>query len=201
MSLRFAILGFLSSTPGTGYEIGREFAQGAGAYWSALPSQIYPELRELEKLGLIRGRIAKGDRLRRRVFHLTPQGEVALEAWVRSDTEYPPERDPERIKLIFLDKAPTQLIRRHLEQHIAHFTAKLEEWRLTRDAVARGTHRQLSARLAQRPEQDHALIACLKALALDGNIRRAENEIAWAREAIAAIETLTVAEPSLMPRA
>jgi PadR family transcriptional regulator AphA len=201
MSLRFAILGFLSSTPGTGYELGREFAQGAGAYWSALPSQIYPELRELEKIGHIRGRIARGDRLRRRVFHLTPQGEAALEAWVQSDTEYPPERDPERVKLIFLDKASPQIIRRHLEQHIAHHQAKLEEWRITRDAVTLRVHRQFSARLAQRPAQEHALIACLKTLALDGNIRRAENEIAWARDAIATIEALVEEATPLMPQA
>lgn len=105
MSLRYAILGFLGSTPATGYVIAREFAQGAGAFWSALPSQIYPELRALEKLGWIEGTLDSSDRLNRRVFALTAAGVAALQQWVESETEYPPERDGERVRLIFLDRS------------------------------------------------------------------------------------------------
>src|SRR5262245_39367238 len=105
MSLRYAILGFLSSTPASGYQIGREFQNGAGSYWSALPSQIYPELHELEELGWVSGQVSKTDRLRRKIFRLTPRGEEELQKWVEADNDYPPERDSERLRLIFLDGA------------------------------------------------------------------------------------------------
>src|SRR5215475_11946906 len=120
MSLRYAILGFLSSTPASGYQLGREFAQGAGSYWSALPSQIYPELRELEKLGWITGEVSPTDTLKRRIFTLTSVGEAELQKWVEADNEYPPERDSERVRLIFLDGSPPEVIRKHLEAHRAH---------------------------------------------------------------------------------
>ena len=185
MSLRYAILGFLSSTPASGYQIGREFQQGAGSYWSALPSQIYPELRELEKLGWIAGKVSPSDRLRRRTFKLTARGEDELAKWVEADNEYPPERDSERLRLIFLDGSPPDVIRRHLLTHRTHHEQRLAMWRSLREAVEKRTHRQLVRRLAMRQPKDHGLIVRLKLLALDGNIRRAEVEIAWADEALA----------------
>jgi DNA-binding PadR family transcriptional regulator len=185
MSLRYAILGFLSSTPASGYQIGREFAQGAGSYWSALPSQIYPELRELEKQGLIAGKVAPADRLKRRVFKLTARGETELQKWVEADNEYPPERDSERVRLIFLDGSPPDVIRRHLLAHRAHHEQRLALWRSLREVNEKRTHRQLVRRLAMRPQKDHDLIIRLKLFALDGNIRRAEVEIGWANEALA----------------
>ncbi len=190
MSLRYAILGFLGSTPGTGYMIAREFAQGAGAFWSALPSQIYPELRELEQLGWISGEQDDSDRLGRRLFRLTPVGATALQAWVEAPTDYPPERDPERVKLIFLDRSDPDLIRHHLESHIAHHREKLATWQSMRAAMTDGSHRQMAARLAQRPKREHDLVLLTKLLAYDGNIARAELEIAWAEGAIARLEVL-----------
>jgi PadR family transcriptional regulator, regulatory protein AphA len=190
MSLRYAILGFLSSTPASGYQIGREFQDGAGSYWSALPSQIYPELQELERLRWIAGEVSTADRLRKKIFRLTPLGEDELKKWVEADNDYPPERDGERLKLIFLDGSPPETIRRHLAAHRAHHAARLALWRSLREAVEKRTLRPLVRRLAARPPADHALIIRLKILALDGNIRRAELEIAWADEALAWIDAL-----------
>lgn len=190
MSLRYAILGFLSSTPATGYEIGREFQQGAGSYWNALPSQIYPVLSELEKLGWIAGKISNADRLRRRTFRLTVSGEDELKKWVEADNDYPPERDSERLRLIFLDGSPVEVIRRHIAEHRAHHERRLAVWQALRAAVEKRTHRQLARRLAKRPKTEHELIVRLKLLALDGNIRRAELEMAWTDEALAWIDAL-----------
>ena len=184
MSLRYAILGFLSSTPGTGYDIAREFTDGAGSYWQALPSQIYPELRELEGLGWIEGDADPEDRMRRRIFRLTPAGDAALQRWVEEVGEYPPERDAERLRLIFLDRSSPEVIRAHLEHHRAHHENRLAVWLTLRSMVERREQRQLASRLAARPPEEHGLIVQLKLLALEGNIARAELEIAWARDAM-----------------
>src|ERR1700730_688687 len=158
MSLRYAILGSLSSTPASGYQIGREFQDGAGSYWSALPSQIYPELQELEQLGWIAGEVSTADRLRKKIFRVTPLGEDELRKWVEADTDYPPERDGERLKLIFLDGSPPDVIRRPLATHRAHHERRLAMWCALRDAVDKRTLRQLVRRLAMRPQSDHALV-------------------------------------------
>jgi DNA-binding PadR family transcriptional regulator len=194
MSLRYAILGFLSSTPATGYDIARDFDQAAGSFWHALRSQIYGELKSLEEAGLIRGKIARGDRLRRRVFSLTPAGEAELQGWVEKPNDYPGERDAERIKLMFLDGAPWPVIRRHLQDHAAHHRARFATWKLQHDATGDRTHRQLAGRLSQRPAAEHAKIVFLKQLATEGNMRRAQLEIDWAEDAIARIDAIEASE-------
>ena len=184
MSLRYAILGFLSSTPGTGYRIAQEFAAGAGSFWSALPSQIYPDLRALEQAGLIEGEVDASDRMGRRLFRPTQAGLAALRAWVEAAPEYPPERDAERVQLLFLDHDRAAL-RRHLEAHRAHHAAKQEAWRAMLAATLNGTHPQMAARLAARPAEEHAYMLWTKRLAFQGNIARAAQEIAWAENALA----------------
>jgi PadR family transcriptional regulator, regulatory protein AphA len=183
MSLRYAILGFLSSTPGTGYRIAQEFAAGAGSFWSALPSQIYPELRALEEAGLIAGEIDQSDRLGRRTFRLTKEGETALRSWVEAPPEYPPERDAERVQLLFLDHDPHAL-RRHLERHRDHHAGKQYEWRTQLAATLDGTHPQMAARLTARATHQHAYMLWTKRLAIEGNIARAEQEVRWAEEGL-----------------
>jgi hypothetical protein len=77
------------------------------------------------------------------------------------------------------------VIRRHLQTHRTHHEQRLALWRSYREAVEKRTHRQLVRRLAMRARKDHELIVRLKLLALDGNIRRAELEIAWVDDALA----------------
>jgi PadR family transcriptional regulator AphA len=190
MSLRYAILGFLSTTPATGYEIKREFQIAVGWSWEALPSQIYPELREMEHLGWIRGKLCLADRLNKRTYHLTALGERELQKWVEAENDYPPVRDAERIRLIFLDKSSPAAVRRHFEHHRRHFEKQLAVWQSQRDATNKGTHPRLVKRLASRDESEHEFIIGLKQLAFEGNVRRAQLEIQWAENALAWLDQL-----------
>jgi hypothetical protein len=49
MSLRYALLGFISTEPASGFDLAREFGESMGWFWYASHSQIYPELRRLEE--------------------------------------------------------------------------------------------------------------------------------------------------------
>jgi len=190
MSLRFAILGFLSTTPATGYELGRQFNSAFGSVWEALPSQIYPELRELEKAGWIEGRVLPEDRLNRRIYRLTDSGEAALLAWVEADNDYPPERDAERVRLILLDHSAPETVKRHLERHLEHNRQRLAVWQAIADGIEDGSYPRLRARLKGRPEAQHDLIVGLKLLAFGGNAERAQFEIDWALRALAWLDSL-----------
>jgi DNA-binding PadR family transcriptional regulator len=190
MSLKFAILGFLSTTPATGYDLAKQFTDGIGASWYAIPSQIYPELRRLEADGLIAGESSTNDRLNKRTYVLSERGQQELQRWIESAIEYPPTRDPERIQLILMDESKPEVIRAHLLRHRAHFEARHALWQERLDELLQGTQPRLRARLAGRPATSHALVKGLKIAAVEGNLDRADLEIKWVDRTIAWLDTL-----------
>jgi DNA-binding PadR family transcriptional regulator len=186
MSLRYALLGFLSTTPASGYTLGRKFADGAGAMWEALPSQIYPELAKLEKLGWIRGETDESDRLNRRTYRVTAAGRRALQAWVEADeAEHAAVRDAERVRFLFLDRSEPAVIRQHVERYRAHYEARLAHWLHDRDTIADGTHERQRDRLADCPPAEQGFVTGMKWFAFDGLVRRAQMEIRWASDILA----------------
>ena len=188
MSLRFAILGTLSTAPASGYDLARQFDTGLGWFWSAGHSQIYPELRRLENAGLIEGAITTvGERLEKRLYAITAAGQQELLAWVRAEPQYRPNRDPERIQLIFSDLTDTHVVRRHLEQHLEHYRARRDLVRFTRDKISSGLHDRVQQRLNDKPPRQKALTLLLRELAYDGDVERAELEMAWAQRALRAV--------------
>jgi PadR family transcriptional regulator AphA len=199
MSLRYAILGFLSSTPSTGYDLGRAFSLGAGAYWEASTSQIYPELRRLEEEGLIDGKISQSDRLNRCVYRLTRAGKDELKRWVESEIDYPPRRDPERIQLLFLDESDRDTIRQHLEWHRAHYERVLAASRAVQQSILDRTHPLLKGRLASHDRREWNLIIGLKRLVNEGDVGRAEFELRWCKQALAWLEKLSPQEVPSKP--
>lgn len=189
VSLRFAILGSLSTAPSSGYQLARLFDTGLGWFWSASHSQIYPELRRLEEAGLITGSVTTvGERLEKRVYSVTPQGLAELTAWVAEPPHYRPNRDPERIQLIFSDLASAQDIRRHLERHVEHFTRRRDQVRQTRELISSGQHERVQERLADREQGLRVLTLFLREIAYDGDVERAELEVAWAKRALRALD-------------
>ena len=86
--MKFPILAMLATTPAHGYELKRELEQHFGA---ALPplntGQIYTSLARLERDGLVDAdRVAQDSRPNKRVYHLTPEGQAALDEWVTTPT-------------------------------------------------------------------------------------------------------------------
>ncbi|MDB5897153.1 MAG: transcriptional regulator, PadR-like family [Ramlibacter sp.] len=191
MSLRFALLGFIGTTPASGYTLGRKFADGAGAMWEALPSQIYPELRRLEQMGWITGDVDGSDLLRRRVYHLTDSGRQALTEWVEAEeAEHPPERNVELVRFLFLDRSDFGVIQRHALRHRAHYVDRLAKWRSERDDIANGKHERMTDRLRATPTRERGFVTGMKWFAFDGLVRRAEMEIEWADSVLCWLEGL-----------
>jgi DNA-binding PadR family transcriptional regulator len=83
MSLRYALLAILRVGPLSGYDLQKQFHQSVGHVWHAPDSQIYPELRKMEELGLIEGEEqARGERGTRRMYHVTDAGNRAFRDWM-----------------------------------------------------------------------------------------------------------------------
>lgn len=75
MSLRYALLGFISTEPASGFDLAREFGESMGWFWYASHSQIYPELRRLEEDGLVTSTEVDGSPgKQKRIYRITEQG-------------------------------------------------------------------------------------------------------------------------------
>lgn len=102
MSLDHILLGMLR-TPASGYDIKRDFSEGARHFWSAELSQIYRALNRLEERGWLKSRLeppAKGPP--RRVYQRTAEGRAELMRWLEGGPKMGTERFAYIAQLCFM---------------------------------------------------------------------------------------------------
>src|SRR3954464_3033857 len=93
----------------TGYEIKQLVDNSTRFFWAASYGQIYPELKRLEEAGLVKGESDPRGGRQRRAYELTPEGERALEEWLRESDDVVTEmRDSALLKLFFSDAVEPQ---------------------------------------------------------------------------------------------
>ena len=103
----YVVLGMLRLGKRTGYDIKQLVDRSTRFFWAASYGQIYPELKRLEEQGLIKGAPDPQGGRQRRAYELTPEGERALDEWLRSPEPSVVEtRDPALLKLFFADTLP-----------------------------------------------------------------------------------------------
>jgi PadR family transcriptional regulator, regulatory protein AphA len=199
VSLRYAILGYLSTAPGSGYDLAQQLDGGLGWFWSAAHSQIYPELKRLQEADLITSSAETvGDKLEKRVYSITDAGLGELTSWAAGEPLYRPNRDPERLQLIFSDLGSVESVRRHLEAHRDHFAERHERLAFTKEQMASRLHARVEQRLVGREPSQQAFTMLLRDLAYGGEVERAKTEVAWAEDAL---ERLDRYEREMRPEA
>ena len=83
MSLQHAILGLLTYSPMTGYDLKAVFDRSVNHFWPAQLSQIYRDLGDLEKRGLVsRHTEPQKGRPDRKVYNITEEGRRAFDRWL-----------------------------------------------------------------------------------------------------------------------
>lgn len=95
------ILGLVALGPRTGYDIKRITDSSTRFFWGASYGQIYPELKRLERDGLVEARDEPRGRVRRRVYTITPAGERAVREWLLDDETAYELRDEGLLRLFF----------------------------------------------------------------------------------------------------
>jgi PadR family transcriptional regulator AphA len=121
MALQQAILGFLSRSPMTGYELGKHFDQSVNYAWAASLSQIYRELGALEEDGLITSRRERQeDRPDKRIYSITDAGNESFLHWIRSYPEkmLAEKRDEFMLRIIFGSEMGKAELGRQLSRYI-----------------------------------------------------------------------------------
>lgn len=97
----YVVLGMLSYSSATSYDLKQWIANTIGNFWAFAHSQLYDEPARLVADGLVSEEVEEGGR-RRRTYSITPTGREALRDWLSSATEEPTEvRDIGLLKLFF----------------------------------------------------------------------------------------------------
>ena len=119
--LKHGILGLISNSDKTGYEIMTVFRDSLSHFWTAHTSQIYRELQAMEKAGWIAQRhVTQSGRPDKNVFSITPAGHDELVRWLRADNLPAGFRNPFLMKTFFMGELP-------VEENIAFFQAFRDE--------------------------------------------------------------------------
>jgi DNA-binding PadR family transcriptional regulator len=103
MSVRHSILALLAQHPRHGYDLRAAFEAlvGGELNWDVKPAQIYTTLGRLEENGLVRQEgVSQSGGPEKRIYSLTPAGQLELDAWFESGVEDAPQRDEFFVKLM-----------------------------------------------------------------------------------------------------
>jgi DNA-binding PadR family transcriptional regulator len=113
-----AVLGLLSQSPRSGYDLKKAVESSVGYFWAPAKSQIYAVLPRLVESGYASVRkVAQEQRPDKSVYRLTRAGRAALKEWIE-ETPMPPDpgRNPLLIKLFFGDVVAPEVLIGHLRQ-------------------------------------------------------------------------------------
>jgi PadR family transcriptional regulator AphA len=191
VSLRYALLAILRVGPLSGYDLQKQFHQSVGHVWHAPDSQIYPELRKMEQLGLVEAEEQpRGERGTRRMYHVTEAGDRAFLDWMAEPLDYQRVREPAHLRAAYLETTTSEAARQFLQAHIAQWQSELAQWQGELERVESITNPMLVRRLAATPEAERERTIAFKRFAYEGLVARAEGEIAWARRGLALVDSL-----------
>jgi DNA-binding PadR family transcriptional regulator len=179
MSLKIAILGFLSFAPFSGYDLKKAFDRSVQHFWPANQSQIYRTLAELTEAGLVEKEIIeREERLDMKIYNITPAGRAELHQWLSTPLPEQDEREPFLIQVYFGGVlSDAELL--GLLQHRLRITKE-------RLAVYETVYRA-SQNSPSRVNDPRAIF--LSFLTLEAGYVNNQSEAAWLRTAIERIET------------
>jgi DNA-binding PadR family transcriptional regulator len=178
MSLRYAILGFLSVQPMSGYDLKKAFDGSVGHFWTADQAQIYRTLIQLIEGGLVEAsHIAQQGKPDRKEHRLTDDGRAELDAWLASPEQPLPTREPFLLRVFFAGRLGRESVRQMLAHRLEageRQLAVLQEISATVDRAFAGKAIDLDQRLRYGT--------------LDNGIKHTQAEIDWARALLDQIE-------------
>jgi len=188
MSLKHAVLGFLSIQPMTGYDLRKHMEESVAHFWPADQAQIYRTLAQLAADGLVEVRtVPQTGRPDRREHTITDAGTIELDAWLGAPVEYAPSRESFLVRLFFVARLGPQRVRAVLEERAAEareLVAVLEHTRhATLEAIAAyGAPVGLDVRL--------------RVATLENGLVHARAELEWAQGLLTSVECPTAPPPA-----
>jgi DNA-binding PadR family transcriptional regulator len=112
MHLEYALLGLIRQQPQYGYDLLHYWSANLGIIWHVKPASLYGALNKLEQQGLLTSLQMPGEASpKRKVFTLTPAGEEAFLAWMRTPVASPRAfRQEWFARLYFFPQMPQEIV-------------------------------------------------------------------------------------------
>ncbi|MFF9480514.1 PadR family transcriptional regulator [Streptomyces sp. NPDC014733] len=178
MSLKHAVLGLLSESPASGYDLMKLFNASLANVWPATQSQVYGELGKLTSAGL--AEVAAHGPRGRKEYAITDEGLAELRHWLAEVPPAGPHRDDSLLRVFFLGVL-TPLEARTFLLGRAQETARL--------------HAELR-RVDEETEWDDEMLSVYGRLALEYGLRMTAAQEEWARWAAKEIDSVKAREAS-----
>lgn len=130
MSLSHAILGLLTVTPMTGYDLKTEaFDNTITHFWQADQTQIYRTLAAMAESGWVKSTLEiQQDRPNRKVYHITEAGREELRRWLKTEQPLPIYREPFLVQMFFAGELDNATVLAHIARHRAGHAARLAHY-------------------------------------------------------------------------
>lgn len=166
----YAILGFLTRGPLSGYDLKQEIEESTGNFWQESYGQIYPILKKLTDEGLVKKAPASSGERKRFEYTITAKGRRTLRRWLAEPAEPSPVRDELLLKIFFAAQVDDSVVERQLED--------CRERQLELLGRYRGIEERLLREMEGHPELDHWL------LTVRFGELYCQARLAWAQEAL-----------------
>ncbi|MCT4594130.1 MAG: PadR family transcriptional regulator [Anaeromicrobium sp.] len=179
MSLKHGILGLLSYSPMSGYDLMKYFNESINFFWSAQGSQIYRELDKLQRDEFIEvNRVIQEKRPNKKIFSITERGKGEFVRWVNefSLKEINKTRDIITMKIFFGASADKEI----LINNLIKFKKSIEEEYKSLSQVKENLHK------FQR-NVDNKKESLFWDLTISKGLKSMRANMEWAEEAIGMI--------------
>lgn len=111
VSIKYVILGFLSETPLTGYDLKKKFSESDIFHWSGNNNQIYRTLVELHDENLVTTEVQyQESKPPRKIYTIAIAGLAALRQWMLTTPELPHFRNPLLMQLTWADQLEADVL-------------------------------------------------------------------------------------------
>ena len=133
---KYAILGMLSMSPMSGYDIKKLTDFSISHFWSENFGHIYPVLKRMEADGFVTKEVEETiGKPNRNIYSITPTGREELVNWLHLPVEPMPFRNELLLKIFFADQLPTEKIIEMVIDARKRFLSKLNEFKKIEDIL------------------------------------------------------------------
>jgi PadR family transcriptional regulator AphA len=113
----FAVLGFLSIAPMSGYQMRQLMQKSTAHFWSESDGQLYPMLAKLATHKLITAETSETDRREKKIYTITALGKVELNNWLMQAAETNSVRNEFMLKLFFSGNVLPDITLAHVQAY------------------------------------------------------------------------------------
>jgi DNA-binding PadR family transcriptional regulator len=160
MSIRHALLAFLSEGPKYGLQLRQEFEESTGEVWPLNVGQVYTTLQRLERDDLIESDDRGEEPGPQKAFRITEAGREELDTWLSTPPDMTePPRDELVIKVLAAIRVPGVSVHDVIQVHRRYLVELMQQW--------------------TRLKEDEAEFDLTFALVVDSELFRLDSVVRW----------------------